>query len=82
MVIYSEVQDRECPQHDPELGVADLAVSVLVHDADHLLNLLRGNLAWKSVLLWQHLTLPPLFLKEKTFCKIIVYQLVYNIFCF
>ena len=32
------------PQHDPELGVADLAVLVPVHRVDHLVYLLVGHL--------------------------------------
>ena len=32
-------EKRECAEHDSELAVADLAVTVLVHGLDHLLDL-------------------------------------------
>ena len=35
------------PHHDPELAVVDLAVPVLVHRLDHLVNLLVGDLPWQ-----------------------------------
>ena len=37
-------EEGDAAHHDPELGEADLAVPVLVHGVNHLIDLLVGHL--------------------------------------